>query len=145
MLAGYYAEIDRRFEGGFVVAESLDPAPEALRPPLGSFLVARHAGQPVGCCALKGTGGDIAEIKRLWIAPGARGLGLARRLMEAAEAEARALGITRLRLDTNRALTEAIALYLRLGWTEVPPFNTERYAHHWFEKDLAPQHRSPPP
>jgi GNAT superfamily N-acetyltransferase len=68
--------------------------------------------------------------------PEARGLGLARRLMDEAEARARALGMAVLRLDTNRALPEALALYRVAGWHEVPAFNDEPYAHHWFEKAL---------
>ncbi|MDI3336297.1 helix-turn-helix domain-containing GNAT family N-acetyltransferase [Defluviimonas aestuarii] len=133
----YYAELARRFETGFDVTTSLDPEALNLRPPLGSFLVALSDGLPLGCVALKGNGSETGEIKRLWIAPAARGLGLARRLMKRAETEARALGIRTLRLDTNRTLTEAIALYHRLGWHEIPAFNTEPYAHHWFEKRLS--------
>ncbi len=135
-LAGYYADLARHFEGGFEPARSLDPDRAALRPPRGTFLVARADGLAVGCCALKGDGGETGEIKRLWVAPPARGLGLARTLMAAAEARARALGMRRLRLDTNRALTEAIRLYRATGWHEVPAFNAEPYAHHWFEKPL---------
>lgn len=137
-LAEYYAELARRFDTGFDVKTSLDPEAESLRPPKGSFLVARSDGLPLGCVALKGTGTDTAEIKRLWIAPAARGLGLARQLMEAAESCAQTLGITVLRLDTNRTLTEAIALYRATGWAEIPAFNAEPYAHHWFEKSLNP-------
>lgn len=135
-LGEYYAELARRFETGFDVKTSLDPDAGSLRPPLGSFLVAGSDGLPLGCVALKGNGSETGEIKRLWIAPAARGLGLARRLMDRAEAEAGSLGITRLRLDTNRTLTEAIALYRQLGWHEIPAFNAEPYAHHWFEKRL---------
>ncbi len=135
-LDAYYAELARRFEAGFDVSTSLDPEAESLRPPLGSFLVALSDGLPLGCVALKGNGSDTGEIKRLWIAPAARGLGLARRLMDEAETEARMLGHKSLRLDTNRALTEAIALYRHLGWREIPAFNAEPYAHHWFDKQL---------
>jgi len=56
--------------------------------------------------------------------------------MATAETRARALGMTRLRLDTNRALTAAIAMYRKTGWREIAAFNDEPYAHHWFEKDL---------
>ena len=56
--------------------------------------------------------------------------------MDAAEARARALGATTVRLDTNRALAEAIALYRARGYAEVPRFNAEPYAHHWFAKPL---------
>jgi DNA-binding MarR family transcriptional regulator/GNAT superfamily N-acetyltransferase len=135
-LAAYYAELARRFDTGFDVKTSLDPDAGSLRPPLGSFLVALSDGLPLGCVALKGSGTGVAEVKRLWIAPAARGLGLARRLMATAEARARTLGLTTLRLDTNRTLTEAIALYRATGWTEVAAFNAEPYAHHWFEKGL---------
>jgi ribosomal protein S18 acetylase RimI-like enzyme len=135
-LAAYYAELAQRFETGFDVARSRDPATADMRPPRGSFLVARADGLPLGCVGLRGSGTATAEIKRLWVAPGARGQGLARRLMAEAEARARALGIATLRLDTNRTLTEAIALYRRAGWSEIPAFSDEPYAHHWFEKRL---------
>ncbi|MEZ5733283.1 MAG: helix-turn-helix domain-containing GNAT family N-acetyltransferase [Paracoccaceae bacterium] len=135
-LGEYYATLARRFDTGFDVTRSLDPEAKALRPPLGAFLIAQCDGVPLGCVALKGNGSEAGEIKRLWIAPAARGMGLATRLMEMAETRARALGMTVLRLDTNRTLAEAIALYRRLGWTEIAPFNTEPYAHHWFEKRL---------
>ena len=73
----------------------------------------------------------------MWIAPGARGLGVGRRLLQELERHAREAGVTVLRLETNRALTEAIALYRRSGYREVDAFNDEPYAHHWFEKRLS--------
>jgi GNAT superfamily N-acetyltransferase len=73
----------------------------------------------------------------MWVAPSVRGLGFARRMLAALEQQARALGFTTLRLETNRALTEAIRLYQSAGYVEVPPFNDEPYAHHWFEKPLS--------
>jgi ribosomal protein S18 acetylase RimI-like enzyme len=85
---------------------------------------------------LKGQGGVEGEIKRLWVAPAARGLGLARRLMEAAEQAARELGIAVLRLDTNSALPEAAALYRRTGWREIERFNDDPYPDLFFEKRL---------
>lgn len=135
-LTRYYAELARRFETGFDPAQSLDPEAAALRPPLGAFLVALSDGMALGCVALKGDGSNIGELKRLWIAPAARGLGLARQLMAACEDRARTLGMTRLRLDTNRSLTEAMKLYRATGWREIPAYNAEPYAQHWFEKDL---------
>lgn len=133
-LGACYATLARRFETGFEVFGSLDPDAAALRPPLGAFFLAMAGDGAVGCVALKGDGTEIGEIKRLWIAPAARSQGLARRLM--ARAEARALGMARLRLDTNRALTGAMALYRAAGWTEIAAFNAEPCAHHWFEKRL---------
>lgn len=104
--------------------------------PRGAFLVALSDGMPIGCVGLKGDGGEMAEIKRLWVAPSARGLGLARRLMEAAEAAARDLSIKLLRLDTNSALPEATQLYRRTGWTEIERFNDDPYPDTFFEKLL---------
>ncbi|MEM7743563.1 MAG: GNAT family N-acetyltransferase [Pseudomonadota bacterium] len=135
-LDGYYRTLSAMIGEPFDPAASLDPERDALRPPLGAFFVARVSGDAVGCCALKGSGGPIGEIKRLWVGDKARGLGAARLLMTAAEARARELGMTTLRLDTNRALTVAIAMYRKHGWREIPAFNTEPYAHHWFEKTL---------
>ena len=135
-LQRYYDTLARRFDTGFDVAQSRDPDITDLTPPRGSFLVATLEGAPLGCVGVKGNGSELAEIKRLWVAPSARGIGLAGKLMEAAEHRASDLGITALRLDTNKALTEAIALYRKSGWHEIDAFNTERYAHHWFEKHL---------
>jgi DNA-binding MarR family transcriptional regulator/GNAT superfamily N-acetyltransferase len=135
-LGEYYAELARRFEGGFEVSRSRDPDAAQMLRPRGAFLVAMSDGFPIGCVGLKGTGGDIAEIKRLWVAPSARGLGLSRRLMQEAEDAARGLSIKVLRLDTNRALTEAQALYRSSGWTEIPRFNDDPYPDYFFEKRL---------
>lgn len=135
-LQGYYRSMSQILGAPFDPGRSLDPDRDALRPPVGAFFVARAGETPLGCCALKGTGAQIGEIKRLWVDDRARGRGVARLLMTAAEAEARRLGMTALRLDTNRALAAAIAMYRRDGWREVPPFNEEPYAHHWFEKAL---------
>ena len=97
--------------------------------------------QPVGCGALKFHGRRPTELKRMWVDPTARGLGVGRRLLAALEAHA-AEGPSRvLHLETNRSLTEAIALYRSAGWTEVPAFNDEPYAHHWFEKRLGQTRR----
>ena len=72
----------------------------------------------------------------MWIAPTARGLGAGRRLLGELERTAREAGVVVLRLETNRALSEAITLYKRSGYVEVEAFNAEPYAHHWFEKML---------
>lgn len=135
-LGEYYAELARRFEEGFDVSLSRDPDAKDMRPPRGSFLVAFSDGLPVGCAGLKGSGGRVAEVKRLWVSPAARGLGLANRLMAAVEDAARRLGITVLRLDTNRALPEAVALYRNAGWTEIERFNDDPYANFFFEKRI---------
>ncbi len=137
-LAQYYAELARRFPGGFEVSRSRDPDAADMVAPRGAFLVAMSDGLPLGCVGLKG-GGAFAEIKRLWVSPTARGLGLGRRLMEAAEARARALGVSLLRLDTNSALPEAASLYRRTGWTEIARFNDDPYPDLFFEKRCRPK------
>jgi GNAT superfamily N-acetyltransferase len=135
-LGEYYGELARRFAQGFDVARSRDPDAADMRRPRGAFLVAISDGLPIGCVGLKGSGGELAEIKRLWVAPSARGLGLARRLMDAAETAARELGMTVLRLDTNSALPEAGQLYRTSGWREIARFNDDPYPDLFFEKRL---------
>ena len=134
-LAAYYAELALRFPGGFDVTLSRDPDAAEMIRPRGVFLVAANATGAIGCAGLKGHG-CWGEGKRLWIAPAVRGAGLATRLMAAIEAAARDLGMTLLRLDTNAALTEAVAMYRKAGWAEIPRFNDDPYPDAFFEKRL---------
>ncbi len=135
-LASYFAELDARFPAGFDPGRSLPADDDELRPPVGAFLVASLHGQPVGCGALKLPAGAPALIKRMWVDPSARGLGLGRRLLDELEGHAAAAGSTRTHLDTNATLVEAIAMYRSAGYREVPPFSDEPYADLWFEKRL---------
>jgi ribosomal protein S18 acetylase RimI-like enzyme len=137
-LRAYFSELSRRFDGGFDPARSISADDEELTSPAGLLLVATRHGEPVGCGALKFHGDGPAEIKRMWISPAVRGLGLGRRLLAELEARAAARGVATLRLETNRALDEAIGLYRDSGYREVAAFNDEPYAHHWFEKTLGP-------
>jgi len=132
----YFAELNRRFEAGFDPAQSISADAHELVPPAGLLLVARLRGEPVGCGALKFHAHAPAELKRMWVASSARGLGLGRRLLQELEKHALSAGATKVHLETNRSLTEAISLYRASGYTEVPAFNDEAYAHHWFEKVL---------
>ena len=100
------------------------------------LLVARLRGEPVGNGALRFHGDDWAEIKRMWIADGVRGLGVGRRILAELEAYARDRDVRVIRLETNRTLREAIALYRSAGYAEIERFSPEPYAHHWFEKRL---------
>ena len=115
---------------------SRDPDANDMIRPRGVFLVALSDGLPIGCVGLKGQGGPVAEIKRLWVSPAGRGLALATRLMTQAEDAARSLGIDTLRLDTNSALPEAAALYRKTGWREIDRFNDDPYPDMFFEKRL---------
>jgi DNA-binding MarR family transcriptional regulator len=135
-LGEYYGELARRFKGGFDVSLSRDPDAADMIAPRGTFLVAMSDGLPIGCVGLKGDGGVSAEVKRLWVAPSARGLGLGRRLMESVESAARDIAIKILRLDTNSALPEAGQLYRSSGWTEIDRFNDDPYPDLFFEKKL---------
>jgi DNA-binding MarR family transcriptional regulator/GNAT superfamily N-acetyltransferase len=136
-IRAYVEELARRFDGGFDPGRSISADDHELRPPAGLLLVALLRGEPVGCVALKLHPGDAsAEVKRMWADPAVRGMGLGRRLLAETEARAAAHGVRTLRLETNRTLTEAIALYRSSGYREVAPFNDEPYAHHWFEKTL---------
>jgi DNA-binding MarR family transcriptional regulator/GNAT superfamily N-acetyltransferase len=135
-LREFAAELDRRFPQGFDPALSISAAAAELRPPAGLLLVASLQAEPVGCGALKFHDDAPTELKRMWVAESARGLGLGRRLLAELEAHA-ARGPSRVvRLETNETLAEAIALYRSAGYAEVEPFSDEPYAHHWFEKRL---------
>jgi DNA-binding MarR family transcriptional regulator len=135
-LRAYFEELDRRFEAGFDPTLSISADADELRPPRGVLLVATLGSDPIGCGALKLHAGAPTELKRMWVAASARGLGLGRRLLTELEAEALRRGSCTVRLETNRSLTEAIALYRSSGYREVAAFNDEPYAHHWFEKSL---------
>jgi DNA-binding MarR family transcriptional regulator/GNAT superfamily N-acetyltransferase len=135
-LRAYFAELARRFDAGFDPGRSISADAAELRLPAGAFLLATLRGEPVGCGALKLHGRDPAELKRMWVADEARGLGLGRRLLRELERVAAANGATIVRLETNRSLREAIRLYRSSGYDEVAAFNDEPYAHHWFEKRL---------
>jgi DNA-binding MarR family transcriptional regulator/GNAT superfamily N-acetyltransferase len=133
----YFAELGRRFEAGFDPGLSIPAEHHELRPPAGLFLVATLRAAPVGCGGLKFHGNEPAELKRMWVAHSVRGLGIGRRLLDELESRAAAGGARAIRLETNRTLLEAISLYRSTGYVEVDAFNDERYADHWFEKQLS--------
>ncbi|MET9828853.1 GNAT family N-acetyltransferase [Streptomyces sp. NPDC006385] len=121
------AELDRE-----ITAHSWDE----LRPPKGRLLVARYAGEPAGTAGVHLLDAQTAELKRVFIHETMRGKGGGPTLVRAAENTARALGATRMILDTRHDLVEARALYTRLGYEETAPHNDDTYADHWFSKNL---------
>ena len=135
-LTTYFDEIAARFENGFDPALGVSASDAELTMPAGMLLVATLHGDPVGCGALKFGPDGTAHIKRMWVDQNVRGLGLGRRLLADLEAHAARHGASIVRLDTNKTLTEAIAMYRAAGYREVDAFNEETYAHHWFEKLL---------
>jgi DNA-binding MarR family transcriptional regulator/GNAT superfamily N-acetyltransferase len=135
-LRAYFAELDRRSESPFDPARGTSAHPHELRAPAGAFLIAYTGAEPLGCGAVKHRADAPSEIKRMWVAESARGLGIGRRLLGELEGLARDRRAPATRLDTNRALVEAIAMYRSAGYREIPAFNDEPFAHHWFEKSL---------
>ena len=132
----YFAELNARFDAGFDPSLSLSADARELTAPQGALIVARLHGAALGCVALKFHGRSAAELKRMWVSASARGLGVGRRLLTEAEKQARQSGAKAVRLETNKALQEAVNLYRQSGYVEVAPFSDEPYADHWFEKAL---------
>jgi DNA-binding MarR family transcriptional regulator/GNAT superfamily N-acetyltransferase len=133
-LAAYAADIGARFPEGF------DPAalvrPHEVSGTAGAFLVAYEEGRAVGCGALRRLAPGVGEIRHVWVRPAARRLGLARRILDGLERAATERGHAVVRLDTHAVLTEAQAMYRACGYTEIPRYDDNVYAAHWFEKRL---------
>ena len=135
-LNAYYAELDARFENGFDPHAGSDEEEGADPPVMEHFVIARFEGKAAGCGMVYEMEPGIAEIKRVWITPELRGTGVASRIMDHLEARAREGGYRLVRLDTNGTLTEAQAMYRKRGYREIPRYNANPFAEHWFEKEL---------
>ena len=118
LIAALNAELSGAYSEPGANHFSLDPVEVA--PGRGLFVVVRLNGQPVGCGALRLIDPQTGELKRMYVAPSARGLGLGRQLVEALEAEARALGAKKLVLETGTRQTAALALYRATGFVPIP-------------------------
>ena len=134
----YFSELDARFRTGFDPGSggAADDA-ASLRAPDGAFVVIRCDQSLIGCGGVLRIDETTGEIKRMWIHPDWRGLGLGARLLGRLEAVASDLGRTRVVLDTNESLTEAVAMYKRAGYRAIKRYNDNPYAHHWFAKQLS--------
>lgn len=134
-MTAYFDELAVRFTDGFDPGDTLVGDAPSMRPPSGTFVVARTEYDEVAAC-----GGvlrhdeESAEIKRMWVHPDWRGVGLGRRLLDHLEQRAGDLGYTRIVLDTNATLTEAIAMYEGSGYHAIERYNENPYAMHWFAK-----------
>lgn len=93
-----------------------------VAPGQGVFLVIWQDGVAIGCGAVRLLGGGDAELKRMYVAPEHRGRGTGRALLDRLESEARKLGATRLVLETGTRQREAVALYERAGFRQIPLF-----------------------
>ena len=135
-LAAYFTLLTQRIPA-ITMAHVPNPDPEAYayHPPHGAFLLAWADTTPLACVSIKSVTPTLGEVKRLWVAPTARGMGLARQMMTAIEDTARQIGKTHLRLDTNDGLPEAIQLYRSSGWSDIAAFS-DFPATNWFGKAL---------
>ena len=136
-LSHYFAELAERFEEHFDPGRTLPADAADMVPPSGAFLIARLGGEPAGCGGLKTQSPGVGEIVRMWVDPADRGLGIGARILGALEEHAAELGHRTVRLYTNRSLNEAKAMYASRGYEEIPRYNDDPYANHWFEKRLA--------
>lgn len=121
-LFGEYASFlghDLSFQG---FADELAGLPGSYAPPAGGLLIARAGGETAGCVALRRLEAGVCEMKRLYIRPAFRGLGIGRALAVAVMAEAARLGYRRMRLDTIATMTAAVSLYESLGFSEIPAY-----------------------
>jgi DNA-binding MarR family transcriptional regulator/GNAT superfamily N-acetyltransferase len=135
-LTAYFTELEARSHTKLDPATTASAKPHEMRMPNGALLVAYLRGEAIGCGAVKLHGRKPCEIKRMWVDPAARGLGLGRRLLTELESLAGEHRARVARIETSHHLPEAIALYRSSGWVEVPAFNDEPFADHWFEKRL---------
>jgi DNA-binding MarR family transcriptional regulator/N-acetylglutamate synthase-like GNAT family acetyltransferase len=133
----YFDELDRRFSDGFDPGEATTKDLEAMRPPSGDFLLARVDAAVVACGGLQRHSPTIGEIKRMWVDPDWRGCGLGVRLLAALEDRGAELGYREVYLDTNGALTQAIAMYEAAGYRHIDRYNDNPYAQAWFAKRLS--------
>ncbi len=141
VLAAYFRDIVSRYHGreasAAEVAAAMCAEPsDDLRPPGGLLLLAWQGGNTLGCAGLRLLHPGTGEVTRVFVLPGARRQGVARRLLAAVENAARGYRLSRLRLDTRGDLTEARRLYESDGYREVAPFNDGRFADRWYEKPL---------
>jgi len=109
---------------------------EEMAPPAGSFVLVYEDGEAVAGGGVRRLEDGVAEIKRMFVLPSARGRGHGRRLLEALEAAAADLGYRRVRLDTAQSMTTAMAMYRRAGYRDIPDYNGNSYASYWGEKVL---------
>ena len=132
----YLAEITAMF--GHDTTRAIATNSSDFAAPRGRFLVIRDdAGSVIGGGGVRLLDDEVGEIKRMWVSPTARGRGVGAALLTALEASIVELGASRGVLDTNEALTAALSLYRRSGWREVPSYNDNPEATHWFAKDLS--------
>ena len=136
LLAAMTGEIDHLYRDREGSIHHLALSPAEMAPPGGAFLVLRDGGEPIGCGGLKRLAEGTCEIKRMYLAPTARGHGLSRLILSALEDRARELGYRVARLDTGDRQPSARRLYEGAGYRRIPDYNGNRVARLWFEREL---------
>lgn len=135
-LARYLEEAAERLGDPIFRPSDLLDDVEDFTEPGGAFLLVRRRGQVIGCGAVRTLSAGLGELKRMWIDPQQRGRGFGGQLLVTLEALSLGLGHRRVRLDTNRALHEAIGMYEAHGYRAIGRYNDNVDATHFFEKDL---------
>jgi len=135
LLADYLDDLERRLDG-WTKAGYVDAPPEELMPPAGALLLAYEGGDAMACGAVHVISPGVAEVKRMFVAPRARGRGMGRALLDALEREAVELGCDVARLDSTEPLAEAMALYRSAGYVEIGDYNGNPNATAWLERRL---------
>jgi putative acetyltransferase len=120
LFAALNQELDERYPEEGANHFRLDAA--EILPGRGGLFMARLGDQPAGCAALRRITADTAEVKRMYVAPHLRGRGIGKRLLAHLEAEALALGVMRLVLETGERQFESVALYRSAGFEPIPRF-----------------------
>ena len=136
LLAAMVAEMAALYGRPIDVADMPSATPADMAPPGGTFLVVWAGAEAVGCGGIKRLPGGACEIKRMYVAPGVRGRGLAVRLLSALEDAARDLGYGVARLDTGPKQPHAQRMYEATGYRSVANFNGNPLASFWGEKRL---------
>ncbi len=136
LLNEYLDDLQLRMGDGWSRAGYVDAPDEELLPPQGALLLGYDDGRPVACGAVHVIAPDIAEVKRMFVAPSARGRGLGRALLDALERTALELGCAVTRLDSAETLAEAVALYRSAGYVEIDDYNQNPNATTWMERRI---------
>lgn len=147
ILREYFENIVGRYHGRPALASEVDAAmqdepSEELQGATGIFVIAEQDGAPVACGGIRFVDSAIGELTRIFVSRTARGTGTGGQIIRRLEELAHEAGLVQIRLDVRSDLTEAQRLYTRLGYSEVTPFNSARYAGHWFSKSFVGQSSS---
>ena len=136
MLSAYVTYLATNAPHGYDCATDFPPPPGAFQHPNGTFLVMFDDVEPIGCGAVWRLAPGLAEIRRMWVLPQHHGRGLGRRMLDALESAAVALGCHTARLDSMTSLEAAVAMYRSQGYEEIDDYNSNPNATIWMQRSL---------